>query len=275
MKEGEFEISTQIKGDKVTYKRRSTIEERTLVYDKERCVGCLLCEIPCPVDAINLGATGSVARDLVEAPNLVVDMERCTFCGICSETCPFNSYEFLIDNEPIRGKEEYLSYARGFEFDTSKVKLKGKELKEAMVRCASTCPRDALVANNNSLKFVEKECIYCQGCVDPEDGIEISVNRVIEGDVKVDNERCQGCGACRDICPTKAPSFPKSKLGERLEKTIIDLRICNFCGACEKVCPVDAITVNRTSIKYTKGREAPWSKTWIDAFEKLKTKVEE
>ena len=105
MKEGEFEVSTKISGHKAIYKRRSTIEERTLTYDRERCVGCLLCEIPCPVDAINLGATGSVARDLVDSPSLVVDMERCTFCGICSEACPTRClvhtrlFDFSSDNK--------------------------------------------------------------------------------------------------------------------------------------------------------------------------------
>jgi 4Fe-4S ferredoxin len=275
MKEGKFEISTKIEGDKTTYKRRSTIEERTLIYDKERCVGCLLCEIPCPVDAINLGATGSVARDLVDAPKLVVDMEKCTFCGICSETCPFNSYEFYIDDEPIRGKEDYLTYARNFALDTSKMGLKGKELKNAMKKCADLCPREALVAKNTSIDFIENECIYCQGCIEPEDGIEIKVERVIEGEIDVDNEKCQGCGACLDICPTRAPSYPKGGLGEKPEKTVIDLKICNFCGACEHVCPVDAITVKRTKINFKKGKDAPWTKTWIDAFEKLKTEVEE
>ncbi|MFQ5800843.1 MAG: 4Fe-4S binding protein [Candidatus Hydrothermarchaeales archaeon] len=271
MKEGEFEISTQISGDKVTYERKSTIEERTLIYDRERCVGCLLCEIPCPVDAIDLGATGSVARGLVDSPSLVVDMAKCTFCGICSETCPFNSYEFLIDAKPIRDHEDYLTYDRNFSLDTSKVDLKGAQLKEALERCASTCPRDALVTKKNSLEFIEKECIYCQGCVDCEDGIGIEVNRVIEGDITVDNEKCQGCGACRDICPTKAPSYPKGELGEKQEKTVIDVNICNFCGACEKVCPVEAITIRRMKINYRKGKEAPWTKMWIEAFEKMRT----
>jgi 4Fe-4S ferredoxin len=275
MKEGEFEISTLLNEDTVTYKRRSTIEERTLTYLGERCVGCLLCEIPCPVDAINLGATGSVARELVDSPNLVVEMDKCTFCGICSETCPFNVYEFEIDTEPIRGKEDYLTYDRNFRLDTSKVNLKGKKLNEALQRCASTCPRDALVAKNSSIEFIEKECIYCQGCVDCQDGIEIEVNRVIEGDIAVDNEKCQGCAACRDICPTKAPSYPKASLGEKEEKVSIDVSICNFCGACEKVCPVEAITVQRTKINVKKGKDAPWTKTWIDAFDKLMTQVEE
>jgi 4Fe-4S ferredoxin len=275
MKEGEFEFSTKLSGDKVIYKRRSTIEERTLIYDKDRCVGCLLCEIPCPVDAINLGATGSVARELVESPSLVVDLEKCTFCGVCSETCPFNSYEFLIDNKSIRGTAEYLTYNRNFNLETSDVVLTGKKLEEALERRAATCPRNALVPKKGTLEFVEKECIYCQGCVASEEGIEIKVDRVIEGNITVDNVKCQGCGACRDICPTLAPSFPRADVGKTAEKMVIDLKICNFCGACEKVCPVDAIKVSRSKINYRKGKVAPWTKMWIEAFEKLKNEVED
>lgn len=274
MKEGEFEISTKVDGEKVVYRRRSTLEERTLIYDSGRCVGCLLCEIPCPVDAIDMGATGSVARGLVEAPKLVVDMELCTFCGICSETCPFNSYEFYIDGKPIRGAEDYLTYERSFEMDASEVRLKGRELERMLEERAGTCPRGALVAGKGSLEFLERECIYCQGCVGEDHGLDIKVKRAIEGAITVDNERCQGCGACRDICPTKAPSYPRPGVGESVEKTVIDERICNYCGACEKVCPVDAIKVTRNRINYRKGREAPWTAMWVEAFEKLKTESE-
>ena len=271
MKEGEFEISTAVDENRVIHKRRSTIEERILVYDTERCVGCLLCEIPCPVDAIKLGATGSVARELVESPNLVVDMSLCTFCGICSETCPFNVYEFTIDDKEIRGRDDYLTYDRNFSLDQSKVQLKGKELKELLDACAAKCPTDALQVKKNKLEYVEKECIFCQGCVDCGEGIEINVERTIEGDISVDNETCQGCGACRDICPTKAPSYPESEVGLRAEKVVIDKDICNFCGACEKVCPVDAIEVTRTNIRYKTGDTSPWTAMWTSAFESLKT----
>jgi len=275
MEEGKFEISTQIEKGKVVYKRRSTIEERLLVYDPVRCVGCLLCEIPCPVDAIDLGATGSVARGLVDTPKLVVDMEKCTFCGICSETCPFNSYEFYIDGEPIRGKEEYLTYERGFEMDESGLSAKGSELKTFLKTRAETCPRGALVAGKTGLEFIERECIYCQGCVESENGLAISVKRAIEGAVEIDNDRCQGCGACRDICPTMAPYYPLGGIGEKVEKVVIDEQICNYCGACEKVCPVEAIKIKRVKINYRKGKVAPWTNMWTEAFENLKTESEE
>ncbi len=271
MKEGEFEISTQINEEKVTYKRNSTVENRTLIYDRERCVGCMLCEIPCPVDAIKMGAAGSVARGLVDAPSLVVDMDKCTFCGICSETCPFNCYEFYIDDQPIKGREDYPAYIRNFTIGEIE-KYDGKKLSEALERCAATCPRGALAVKKDRLDFIERECIYCQGCVDCEDGPEIKVERYIEGEIRVDNDLCQGCGACRDICPTKAPSYPRADIGGKPEKTVIDTRICNFCGACEQVCPVKAIKVTRNNIKYTKAITSPWARMWTEAFEKLKTK---
>jgi len=272
LKEGFFLVETRLNEGDVVLDRISKLEKRVLLYKSSRCTGCYLCEVACPTVAIEAAAIGSIARGISKAPKLYIDTKKCTWCGICVEVCPFNSYDLTINSKTIRKDEDYLAFERSFEI-IDKSAAKGKEKIKILEAIAKKCPRNALLVEKEkeAIKFVEEECIFCQGCVGNFDGIEVTVKRFIEGSISVDNKLCQGCGACRIVCPTKAPYYPKSSaIGEIIEKTKIDESVCNYCGACERVCPVDAIEVKRKSIKYIKKKEAPWTKTWEEAFVKLK-----
>jgi heterodisulfide reductase subunit A-like polyferredoxin len=52
----------------------------------------------------------------------------------------------------------------------------------------------------------------------------------------VDPERCNGCGACRKLCP-----FGAFAPAGRKEKARIDPQKCFGCGICRSVCARDAI----------------------------------
>jgi len=56
--------------------------------------------------------------------------------------------------------------------------------------------------------------------------------------VYVDSERCTGCGACVEVCPTGAVRLVEGETGRYAE---IDQRECRSCEACVEVCPEDAI----------------------------------
>lgn len=53
--------------------------------------------------------------------------------------------------------------------------------------------------------------------------------------VKVDKEKCTGCGACEEICPVDA--IKVNEIAEVDEETCID------CGTCVDECPVEALSL--------------------------------
>jgi len=52
---------------------------------------------------------------------------------------------------------------------------------------------------------------------------------------KIDESKCNGCGACVKICPVEAITVDK--------KAVVDPEKCVDCGTCVDECPSNAISM--------------------------------
>lgn len=69
---------------------------------KERCVGCELCAIVCPSQAIYVKPAENKPGDVHShgeryATDFQINMLRCIFCGYCEEACPTGA--IILGNE--------------------------------------------------------------------------------------------------------------------------------------------------------------------------------
>ena len=56
-------------------------------------------------------------------------------------------------------------------------------------------------------------------------------------EIKIDVEKCDGCGTCVDVCPVEVFEVRGG------ESVVVNLEECLVCRACEVQCPNEAIEV--------------------------------
>lgn len=78
---------------------------------QERCVGCYLCAVACPVDCIALQATEDTSgRRFPEW--FRINFSRCIFCGYCEEACPTYAIQLTTDFEMSEYDRRNLVYEK-------------------------------------------------------------------------------------------------------------------------------------------------------------------
>jgi len=244
--------------ERLLYARRYS-----LILDKDRCVGCEICQIICPREAIDIIKPVKVEGKKLNHPSIKVDKEKCSFCGMCDAICPFGAFILTINGErivPVLEKESFPHLIRQVKVDETKCPQDCDECQEA-------CPFNLIEVSKDEKGAVkvDVDIDHCPGCrlcelKCPEGAI--SVKRIFSGIIQIDKNKCpEGCRDCVDVCP-----IPGVLIVSENEKVEINEYCCIYCGVCKIVCPVEgALDLKRTVIAHAPIRSGAWN----SALEKL------
>jgi 4Fe-4S ferredoxin len=262
------------------------VKDYKLTLDKSHCVGCQICSLACPKEAIKVEKQPKTMGQKAEKAKIDVDLSKCTFCGICDVACPYGAIRVTVDGQHILSvveKESFPQLVRDIQVDQAKLQGNARE-------CEDACPIDLIkttwltadgktVENLSALTEQERQGVHAQVQIDKEhcpccricefkctEGL-IRVKKFLNGKMDIHDEKCpEGCTDCLDVCPVTGALY----LSESDKKVHTNETFCVYCGACKVVCPVDAaLELNRTGINHTPVRSGAWNK----ALERLASPV--
>ena len=273
------------------------VKNYKLTLDKNRCVGCQVCTLVCPKEAIKTQKQPRIQGEKARKAKVDVDLAKCNFCGICDVTCPYGAIKVTLNGAhdlSILAKDSYPQLVRDIAVDTRKCE-------KECVECESACPLSLIkiskvgfdgkpVQNLQAFSPNEKKrvqinldiqkdyCPTCRVCEYKCTPGAIKVKKAFEGKIGINQEKCpDGCTDCLDVCPIKGALV----LGED-KKVHVNELFCTYCGACKNVCPVDeALVVKRTKVLHTPIHSGTWNKALeritssADAAKELKAQAAE
>ena len=248
-----------------------------LALDKTRCVGCQICSLACPKEAIKLKRQPKGKGEKTKKAKVDIDLTKCNFCGICDVSCPYGAI-----NLTLNGKRDLLLLQKGSYPELIRdIKVNTAQCPKDCNECEAACPLGLIkvtrvdfngrpVENPAALSPSQQERVqvnltiqkeYCPTCRVCEfkcaPGV-IKVRKFMEGKITIDQTKCpEDCMDCMDVCPITGTLY----LSEADNKVNVNELFCDNCGACKAVCPVnDALMLKRTKILHTPVHSGAWNK---------------
>jgi 4Fe-4S ferredoxin len=263
------------------------IRDYKLTLNKNLCVGCEICTLACPKEAIRLEKQTKTPGEKAKHAEIDIDLKKCNFCGICDILCPYGAIKVTVNGEHILSvveKESFPELIRDIQVNTSRCPVD-------CVECEEACPLDLIkitqltadgkpVENIGALAEKEKKglqikidiekerCPCCRICEFKCPKGLLRVRKFIHGKISIHPEKCpESCTDCLDVCPILGALY----LSEDDKKVHVNEMFCVYCGACKVVCPVEeALELKRTKISHTPVSSGAWNM----ALERLASPIE-
>ncbi len=235
------------------------------IFDRVHCVGCELCSLICPREAIKVNKQPKKEGEKAQRPILDVDENKCHYCGMCVSICPYGAAQVTIDGRNVASVAEKESFPQLIR----EIRVDAEKCPSDCIECEEVCPLDLIKITSDpknkkvKVDIREEHCPCCRVCEIkcPEDAIH--VRNIFTGKIKIHQDKCpEGCQDCLDVCPITGALYLSKKDG----KVYVDELFCTYCGVCKIACPVEgALELSRSTIHHTPVHSGAWNK----ALEKL------
>jgi 4Fe-4S ferredoxin len=257
-----------------------------LALDKNLCIGCQICALACPKEAIKIENQPKIQGEKAKKAKIDVDLAKCNFCGICDILCPYGAIKVMVNGEhtlSVVEKESFPQLIRDIEVDPSKYPADRVECEEAcpldLIKVTRLTADGKVVENVQALTKrkrkglqvkidVDKEhCPCCRMCeFKCPEGV-MRVRKFFQGKILINPEKCpEGCTDCQDVCPITGALY----FSDEDKKVHANEMFCVYCGACKVVCPIEeALELERTKISHSPVRSGAWNK----ALERLASPI--
>ena len=75
------------------------VKNYKLTLDRSRCVGCQVCTVACPKEAIKTQKQPKLPGEKTKKAKVDIDLAKCNFCGICDVTCPYGAVKVTLNGK--------------------------------------------------------------------------------------------------------------------------------------------------------------------------------
>jgi ferredoxin len=259
---------------------RMFLDEVQLRLDRGRCIGCDICALVCPRNAVQV---------IAGEDDLTVDIDPrlCLLCEVCAHFCPTNAVTLIYngrpktifaDNHGLAPFYPKVSHDQGKCLQPCQITPEGEvhwcRREQKLVvnaedgcpkkchRCLDICPRQALRLDEAAAQPLPEPdlCLRCTRCLTVCETGALEVTPQFHGELTIDDRLCPpDCLKCINLCPVKA-------IVREGERVFLKVERCSYCGVCRNICDEAAITLVRRAVVAEPGE---FSQAWDRAVAKL------